>query len=75
MYHTTLCIPKVHSSITHNDIVNVFTPLDLGNISEITFHSVTYHKTNCNKVYIHFTNWYNRTLMEHLKKGNSFKII
>ena len=75
MYHTTLCIPKVHCSITHKDIEQVITPLGLGSISKITFQNVTYHKTNCNKVYIHFGNWYNTTLMEHLKKGNSFKII
>ena len=74
MYHTTLCIPKVALSISSEDIEKVFNPLSLGKISRITFKNVTYHNTNCNKVYIQFESWYSKMWLDHLKSGDSFKI-
>jgi hypothetical protein len=74
MFNTTLCIPKVQLSITREDIEKVFNSLNLGKIVNITFKNVTYHKTNCNRVYISFGCWNNKMCLEHLQNGNTLKI-
>ena len=74
MLHTTLCIPKVHLSITQQDIEKVFNSLNLGKIVNITFKNVTYHTTNCNRVYISFGCWNDKLCLDHLQKGNTLKI-
>ena len=70
-----LCIPKVHSDITQDYIENVFSTLGLGKIDSITMKHVTYHNTDCNMVHIRFASWYNKMWLDHLKQGNTFKIL
>ena len=72
--NTILCIPKVNSNISQQQIEKVFVSLDLGKIQQITLKNVTYHNTSCHMVYIHFTSWYNQMWLDHLKKGNQLKI-
>lgn len=74
MSDTILCIPKVKLHITQEHIEEVFNPLNLGKIVNISIKNVTYHTTNCNRVYIHFGYWNNKLCLEHLQKGNSLKI-
>ena len=70
----TLCIPKVHNSITRNKIEQVFSSVDLGKIHSIHFKHVAYHTTTCNMVYIQFASWHNNMWLEHLNKGIPMKI-
>ena len=70
----TLCIPKVHNTITRNKVEDVFASVDLGKIHTIHFKNVSYNSTPCNMVFIQFTSWHNKMWLEHLNKGNPLKI-
>jgi hypothetical protein len=76
----SLCIPRVFTNITENQIRSIFEELSLGVIRKIDIVSITSQKgDNFNRVFIHFDKWFdnanaNQTI-ERLQSGKDIKIM
>jgi len=72
--YPTICIPKVHKSITKDYIFQVFKKYNFGKIIKIDFITIN----NINKAFIHLS-WNNRDLSKKarniLLQNDNFKII
>lgn len=77
----SLCIPRVFPNIDERRIYRIFDDLRLGDIDHIdivpTLNNTKGEK--CNRVFIHFTRWYNNrnadSARERLINGNDIKVI
>lgn len=72
--YPTICIPKIHKSVSKEDIYNVFKKYNFGNITKIDFININ----KINKAFIHLK-WNNEELSvkarQLLLDNNNFKII
>ena len=72
--YPTICIPKVHKSLTKDFMTSIFKKYNFGNIIKIDFININ----KINKAFIHLR-WNNRDLSQKarniLLKNDNFKII
>jgi hypothetical protein len=72
--YPTICIPKVHKSITKEFVITIFKKYNFGNIIKIDLIKIN----KINKVFIHLI-WNNKDLSQKardiLLKNDNFKII
>ena len=71
----TLCLPKIDSNTTRNQLFNVFNRYNFGLIKKIDLITIS----NSKRAFIHYINWNNneknKKIKEYLDDGLDIKII
>ncbi len=77
MNNPSICIPKIVSSVTYNDINYGFQKLNIGKIDRIDI--VSNYNSPSLRAFIHFEYWHNNERTNHLKNlivnGKYFKLV
>tara|TARA_B100000963_G_scaffold335262_1_gene329240 strand:- start:2158 stop:2424 length:267 start_codon:yes stop_codon:yes gene_type:complete len=71
----TLCLPKIDSNTTRNQLFNVFNQYNFGLINKIDLITIS----NSKRAFIHYKNWNNteknKKIKDYLDDGLDIKII